>query len=154
MIVNVRKLNVITISNVYSLSFQSNIIAAMRQCPWISIIDCANFFYQWRVHFDDKHKLTIVSHRDQKSFNVAIMSFRNSLSYVQRQIDKILRSFRNFAKIYINDVMIFSKTKKKHLKHLRQIFEIFKHNNISINSFKSFLSYSSIRLLKQKVDFF
>ena len=48
-----------------------------------------------------------------------MMRFRNFVVYVQRQIDKILRSFYEFVKTYINDVVILSKTKNTHLNHLR-----------------------------------
>ena len=59
-------------------------LQAMQNCTHISIIDCFDFFYQWRVHSSDRHKLTIVTHREQKTFNVAVMNYRNSSFYVQR----------------------------------------------------------------------
>ena len=45
-VVNVRGLNQLTVSDAYSLLLQSNIIAAVRDCFYISVIDCASFFYQ------------------------------------------------------------------------------------------------------------
>lgn len=66
----------------------------------------ASFFYQWRVHRSDKHKLT---HRGQETLNVAVMGYQNSSAYVQRQIDRILRAYRAFTKKPICSK--FSKTK-------------------------------------------
>ena len=106
------------------------------------------------MHFSKRHKLTIVIHREQKIFNVAIISFRNSSTYVQKQINRILRFNQTFAKIYIDDIVIFSKTLNDYLMHLRDVFEIFKINNILIKSFKSFIEYSSITLLKKHVNSF
>ena len=63
-IVNIRELNVITQSNVYFLSLQIDIISIVRNCFFISIVNAFFFFYQWRVHSNDKHKLTVVTHRD------------------------------------------------------------------------------------------
>ena len=153
-VINIKNLNVITQSNAYFFSLQSNIIILVRKCSFISIIDCFNFFYQWRVHFSNKHKFTIVNHREQKSFNVAIMNYKNSLAYVQRQINQLLRQQKRFAKIYVNDIVVFFKIKKKHERHLREIFEILTENNISIKSIKIFIDYPSISLLNQKVNFF
>lgn len=65
----------------------------------------------------------------------------------------MLRFCRFFVKIYIDDVIIFSKIENEHLHHLKQIFKIFKQHNILIKSIKIFITYSSIRLLKQKVNF-
>ena len=81
-VVDIKSLNAISQSNAYSLSLQNDIIQTVQKCRFISVIDCANFFYQWRVHFEDRHKLTVVSHREQKIFNVAVMSYRNSSVYV------------------------------------------------------------------------
>ena len=81
-IVNIRNFNVITQSDAYSLSLQTNIIIAVRDCDYISVIDCSTFFYQWRVHFNDRHKLIVVNHRKQKSFNVTVMNYKNSSTYV------------------------------------------------------------------------
>lgn len=151
-VVDVRRLNSMTIPDVYPLPLQSDIIAAVRDCPYISVIDCAGFFYQWRVHPSDRHKLTVISHRGQESFNVAVMGYRNSPAYVQRQIDRLLRPCRAFARAYIDDVVIFSKNQQEHLDHLKAVFETFQKFNISIKPSKTFLAYPSVRLLGQKVN--
>ena len=83
-VIDIRNFNVITQSNAYSLSLQNEIIVAIRDCQYIFVIDCSTFFYQWRVHFFDRHKLTIVNHKKQKSFNVTVMRFKNNSIYVQR----------------------------------------------------------------------
>lgn len=36
-----------------------------------------------------RHKLTVVSHRRQESFNVAVMGYEDSPAYVQRQIGRL-----------------------------------------------------------------
>lgn len=151
--IDVRRFNVLIVSDVYLLPLQSDIISTIKKCLFIFVIDCARFFYQWRVHFSNRHKFTVISHRDQKLFNVAIMKYQNFSFYVQRQIDRILRSCRVFVKIYIDDVIIFFKTKEQHLKHLKKIFQIFRTFNIFIKSSKTFLVYLFVRFLKQKVDF-
>lgn len=38
------------------------------------------------------------------------MGYKNSPPYVQRQTDNLLRAFRHFARAYVDDVVIFSKT--------------------------------------------
>jgi len=150
-VVDIRPLNRIAQPDVYPLPLQADIIAAVQGCPYITVVDCASFFYQWRVHPDDRHKLTVVSHRGQESFNVAVMGFKNSPSYVQRQIDKLLRPY-SFARAYIDDVVIASKTLSEHIQHLHTVFELFTKVGISIKPSKAFLGYPSVRLLGQHVD--
>lgn len=62
----------------YSLLLQADIMAVVKDAAYISVVNCTSFFYQWRVHPDDQHKLTVVTHCEQESFNVAVMDFKNS----------------------------------------------------------------------------
>jgi len=151
-VVDIRGLNAVTIPDAYPLPLQADITAAVKDASFISVVDCASFFYQWRVHPDDRHKLTVVSHRGQESFNVAVMGFKNSPAYVQRQIDRLLRPFRTFARAYVDDIVIYSKTLKEHLRHLSAIFSLFVKRGISIKPSKAFLGYPTVQLLGQKVS--
>ena len=153
-VVDIRGLNKIIETNNYSMSLQSDITFAVAGCEYISVFDVASFFYQWNVRLKNRHKLTMISHRDQKQFNVAIMRFKESSIYVQRQIDVILRKHKDYSKVFINDIVVYSKTLENHIKHLHAIFSLLKSFNISFSSEKSFLDYSSMQLLKQKVDAF
>ena len=153
-IIDIRKLNAIIQSNAYSLFLQSDIITVVRNYFFISIINAFVFFYQWRVHLKNRHKFIVVIHRNQKSFNVTMMSYKNSSIYVQRQINRLLRHFWQFFKIYIDDIVIFFKTTTKHVAHLRSIFDMLRNNNIFIKFNKTFLKYSFVQLLDQKIDFF
>jgi hypothetical protein len=81
-VINIRDLNVIIVSNVYSMSTQTNITIVVTKCQYISVMNVLRYFYQWTVKFDDRHKLTIIFHREQKQFNVCVMNFKNSSFYV------------------------------------------------------------------------
>ena len=150
-VVDIRDLNAISQFDAYSIFLQVDVLQAVQNCIFISIIDCFEFFYQWKIHSSDKHKLIVVAHREQETFNVAVMSYRNSSFYIQRQIDKVLRSY-DFAKAYIDDIVVYFKSQQEHFTHFRQIFSVLKNNNIFVNSKKIFIEYSSIYLLSQHVN--
>ena len=80
------------------------------------------------------------------------MNYRNSSAYVQRMIDRILRSFRYFCRVYIDDIVIFFTSLEKHLKHLNLVFQVLSDMNIHLTSAKAFLEYPSVQLLDQHVD--
>ena len=153
-IVNIRDLNSITQFDIYSLSLQFDIIQMIAKCNYIIVVDVAFFFYQWRVYLDDRHKLIVISHRDQEFFNVTIMSYKNSSTYVQYQIDRVLREHRRYARVYVDNIVIFSRTLQEHMTHLRAIFTILNVNNITIKIVKVFVEYLTMQLLDQRVDFF
>ena len=153
-VVNIRALNKITKTDTYSMSLQTDIISSIAECFYIFTMNAFAFFHQWLVKLEDRHKLIVIIHRGQKQFNVEVMSFKNISSYVQREIDNILRNYKKFCRVYIDDIVIFSKILKKHFKHLDTIFNLFDRLHINLSSFKSFLSYSSVQLLKLRIDAF
>jgi hypothetical protein len=122
-VIDIRELNAIIVANAYFMSAQTNIIVVVIECLYIFVMNALEYFYQWAIKFDDRHKLTIISHKEQKQFNVCVMSFKNSSFYVQRQTDLMLKNLREFVKAYMNDIMIFFKTLDDHFTHLRAVFE-------------------------------
>lgn len=82
------------------------------------------------------------------------MGFKNSLPYVRRQINNLLRPHHQYAKAYVNDIVIFSKTLEEHLHHLRTIFQLLNSKGVTLSPKKSFLGYPSVTLLGQKIDAF
>lgn len=94
-----------------------------------------------------------MTHRNQETFNVTVMNFRNSSFYVQRQINRVFRLYKHYTCTYIDDIVIFSQNKDEHLSHLHNVFKTLSNNNIAINSQKAYIDYSSITLLKEQVTF-
>src|SRR5437773_5009489 len=69
-------------------------------------------------------------------------------------MNKILQSYRNFAQLYIDDLIIFLKTLKNHKKHFSIIFFLFNRFEISLNKVKTYFRYSFIIFLDQQVNRF
>ena len=82
------------------------------------------------------------------------MNYKNSSIYVQRQIDRFLRSYRAFAKTYVNDIVIHFSILQKHFAHLTKIFDMLRINNIFIKFEKTFIDYFTVHLFDQKIDSF
>lgn len=47
----------------YPLPLQLDIIASVRGCTHLVILDIASFFYQWRLYPDFYYMFTVVTHR-------------------------------------------------------------------------------------------
>lgn len=95
---------------------------------------------------------TVVTHRGQKIFQVPIMGYINSVAYIQREIDNILCEVRNWACVYVDDIICDAKSLDNLLSKLRILFEIFMAYRILIKPTKSFLNYPDVSLLGQRVD--
>lgn len=74
-----------------------------------------------------------------------MMKFKNISSYVQRQIDNIFRKFKDFCRIYIDNIVIVNKTLNKHIEHFHKIIELFNRLHINLLSTTFFVEYFTIQ---------
>ena len=80
------------------------------------------------------------------------MNYKNLLLYIQRQIDIMLRLFKDFIKIYVDDIIIYSRILTEHIIYLIKIFDLFRDKRINFTFIKFYLKYSSMILLSQRID--
>ena len=73
---------------------------------------------------------------------------------LQRVMNRQLRAFRDFCRIYIDDIMSFFKIFNDHVDHLRKLFSKLIKLRIILSVKKTFFNYFNITLLKQKIDVF
>ena len=148
-VIDIKKLNKIVVSDVYFMSTQIDITAAVADCKYISVIDAMKYFHQWKIKLENRYKQTIISHKNQKQFNVIVMNFKNSFVYVQRQTNLLLKNMRKFVRTFIDDIIIFSRIREKHLKHFEAVFERLFFYDVIFSAAKVFLDFSSLILLNQ-----
>ena len=151
-VIDIRGLNAITEDDAYPLPLQSDIIALIAGYQFISTVDAVGYFHQFRVKVEDRQKLTIVSHRGQEESTVALMGYKGSPPYMQRQTDAILRPLRAFTRAFVDDIVVFSHTLEDHLRYLNELFQLLRSKGVSLAPTKSYLGYPSVTLLGQRVD--
>ena len=151
-VVDIRKLNDLIVPDAYLLLLQSDMIASIQECTNLAVLDAASYFYQWLLHPDHQYMFTVVTHRGQETFQVPIMGYINSVVYVQRKIDNILREVREWTRVYVDNIVCRGKSLPDLLTKLRMLFDIFLRYNISIQPTKSYLNYPDVALLGQRIN--
>ena len=63
-VINIRGLNKITLSDFYLLLLQSDIIQVVVGAKYITIINMQNYFHQFWVKQNNKYKLTVISYKN------------------------------------------------------------------------------------------
>lgn len=106
------------------------------------------------MRINNRNKLTIVFYRDQEQFNIVAIDFKNLSFYVQQQIDNFLKSYREYVRVYIDNIVIFFKILKEYLQYLQTIFCLLNFKNIILLFKKFFLDYFFVIFLEQKIDIF
>lgn len=141
--IDYRKLNSITIKEVYLIPRMDEFVYMLSEAKIFSTLDC-NFGY-WQIPIDeqDRDKTKFVSHQDL--FRFACMPFRmpfrltNSAGTFQRAIDIILSPVRwKFATVYFDDIIVFSKTIDKLIVHLKAVLVLLKDGGLTMKLRKCF----------------
>jgi hypothetical protein len=80
--------------------------------------------------------------------NIAIIEYKGSPPYIQRIMDIILQSYRQFARCYVDDIIIFFKIFEEYIEYLDTIFELFNRIGITFKELKIYFGYPLIIFLK------
>lgn len=153
-VVDIRGLNKVATTDAYPIPLQSDIIQKVAGAKLISVVNCASFFYQFPIAKKDRYKLTVISHRGQEQYNVAVIGYKNAPAYAQRQIDSMLRGANcsHFSTAFIDDIVSWEKKLDAHLRDLDTLFSSLDQRSLTLSGEKAFLGFPSVTLLGQHVD--
>ncbi len=77
----------------------------------------------------------------------------NAPSTFQRTMDELLRNFKwSFCLVYIDDVIIYSKSEEEHLKHIDQFLEVIEKSGFKIKPKKTQLFRTKLNFLGHTIS--
>ena len=129
--------NAITSKDSYSLPR----ISAVSNCLWGSeyytTMDGDRAFMQVDVNEEDKPKTAFPIDHELYEFNVMPFGSMNAPATFQRLMDRVLAGLTwRQCLVYIDDILVFSKTFEEHLKNLDEIFQRLEKANIKLKAEK------------------
>jgi hypothetical protein len=104
-------------------------------------------FWQIQIHEKDKYKTAFVTPFGQYEWNVMPFGLKNAPSEFQNIMNDILSPLSKYSIVYIDDVLIFSKSIEEHWKHLNSFLEVIKVNGLVVSATKIKLFQTNIRFL-------
>lgn len=153
MVIDYRKLNEQVVADEFPLPKQEDILQAITGSCWLSTLDALSGFTQLEMSDDSKEYTGFRSHRGLYHFKRLPFGYRNGPSVFQRIMQDILSPFLwIFALVYIDDIVIYSKTFDDHLKHLSRVLGAIGDSGITLSPKKCHFAYQSLKLLGQKVS--
>jgi len=151
--VDYRKLNTVTIPDEFLIPHQSEILSSLSGTQVLSLLDALSGFTQLELHEDNIEKTVFHNHRGLFQFKRLLFGLRNGPSVFQRVMQGILAPYLwLFCLVYIDDIVVFSKSYEEHIMHLDRILEVIEKAGITLSPNKCHLFYSSILLLGHKVS--
>ena len=135
--VDYRKLNNVTRTDSYPLPRIDDILDKLNGTAYFSTLDLMSGYWQCELTPEAKHKTAFIFFGGLYEFKVMPFGLCNAPSTFQRLMENILRELNwKTCLIYLDDVIVFSRTFEDHLQHLAQVFDRFRHANIRLKPSK------------------
>ena len=108
--VDYRKLNQITKFDAYPIPRIEELLDRIGDAHFITILDLAKGYWQVPMSPEDREKTAFVSPKGLFQFVTMPFGLSGAPATFQRMMDSTLRGTEAFAGVYLDDIVIFSKT--------------------------------------------
>ncbi len=132
--VNYWKLNVIFKRNKYSLSLINEIIDKIMSCKHLTRLNIISAFNKLQMHFDNKNYITFITVLEAYKYKMLSFELTNKSIFFQQYMNDVLWDFLNdFCQVYLNDILIYSKMRKKHRNHVKLVLSWLREAKLQMN---------------------
>lgn len=129
--IDYRALNKQTIKDRYPLPNIDELLDRLGHAKYFSKIDLKSGYNQVRIHPDDIPKTAFKTRYGQFEYLVMPFGLTNAPATFQRLMNNLLHDhLDNFVIVYLDDILIFSRTQEEHLRHLQTVLRILKDNKL------------------------
>jgi hypothetical protein len=147
MCVDYRALNKNTIKNKYPLPHISELFDQTQGARYYSKIDLRSGYHQVRIADEDVQKTAFRTRYGHFEFLVLPFGLTNAPATFMHLMQTIFRPFLDdFVIVFLDDILIYSKTLEEHKKHIEQVLELLRQN-------KLYAKKSKCEFFKRSIEF-
>lgn len=152
MCIDYRRLNSMTIQDRYPLPRIDDQIDRLKDGKYFTSLDLKSGYYQILMSESSKKYTAFATHHGLYEFNRMPFGLTNAPRCFQRFMNKVLGPINNLAAVYLDDVLLHSKTVEDAIDALRKILQIFREQNLTLNLKKCSFLMTSINFLGFEIE--
>ncbi|KAD5802640.1 hypothetical protein E3N88_14000 [Mikania micrantha] len=131
MCIDYREMNKLTIKNRYPLPRIDNLFDQLQGAQYFSKIDLRFGYHQLRVQDKDIPKMAFRTRYGHYEFMVMPFGLTNAPAVFMDLMNRVCKPYLDqFVIVFIDDILIYSKSKAEHEQHLRKILEMLKEEKL------------------------
>ncbi|KAI3494636.1 hypothetical protein L1887_40553 [Cichorium endivia] len=147
MCIDYRELNKLTVKNRYPLPRIDDLFDQLQGSSYFSKINLRSGYHQLRVQEEDIPKTAFRTRYGHYEFVVMPFGLTNAPAVFMDLMNRVCRPFLDkFVIVFIDDILIYSRSKEEHGQHLRLILELLRKE-------KLYAKFSKCEFWIRKVDF-
>ncbi|KZS06405.1 Uncharacterized protein APZ42_030154, partial [Daphnia magna] len=151
--VDYRRLNAVTISDVYPLPRMDETLARLDGAAFFSIMDLQSGYWQVPIKESYRPKTAFVTADGIYQFKVMAMGLCSAPGTFQRMVDVVLRGLRwTTCLVYLDDIVVYSRSLDEHVQGLRGVLGRLGGENLKVKEEKCTYTQPQLRALGHFVD--
>lgn len=146
--IDFRGLNSITIKNKYPLPLISSAFEPLQGATIFSKLDLRNAYHLVRIREGDEWKTAFNTPLGHFEYLVMPFGLTNAPAVFQALVNDVLRDFLNRSVfVYLDDILIFSRSTEEHVQHVRQVLQRLLDNKLFVKAEKCEFHVTSVAFL-------
>ncbi|GJR01191.1 putative reverse transcriptase domain-containing protein [Tanacetum coccineum] len=153
MCIDYRELNKLTVKNRYPLPRIDDLFDQLQGSSVYSKIDLRSGYHQLRVREEDIPKTAFRTRYGHYEFQVMPFGLTNAPAVFMDLMNRVCKPHLDkFVIVFIDDILIYSKSKQEHEKHLKIILELLKNEELYAKFSKCEFWIPKVQFLGHVID--
>ena len=131
MCIDYRALNAVTIKNKYPLPRIDDLFDQLQGACVFSKIDLRSGYHQLKIRPMDIPKIAFITKYGLFEYTVMSFGLTNAPAFFMHMMNKVFMDYLDkFVVVFIDDILVFSKTEEEHENHLRLVLQKLRENKL------------------------
>ena len=153
LVVDYRALNKITIPDASPLPHSEDLLQELgKGYRYFSKLDLKSGYHQFRIPPADRPKTAFVVSQGHYEFLVLAMGPQNAPAGFQKTMSNVMKPCRDFTQVFLDDIILYSRTFDDHMKHLQLAFSTLANAKLVLNASKCELCVETVVVLGHTVS--
>ncbi|KAL8124030.1 hypothetical protein AgCh_011875 [Apium graveolens] len=147
------ELNKLTINNKYPLPRIDDLFDQLKGATCFSKIDLRSGYHQLKIKVEDIPKTAFRTRYGHHEFLVMVFGLTNAPAAFMDLMNRVFKQYLDkFVIVFIDDILIYSKTEEHHMEHLRISLEILRKEKLYVKFSKCEFWIKEVQFLGHVVN--